>query len=870
MKSHHFLFVALPLLFACSAEPVTNLNTEGRAEVNICNDWLFTLTDYAEMPYEPSGIVDDVALSAPSFNDAAWRSLNLPHDWAIEGSFSPKNPSGTGGGALPGGIGWYRKHFTLASLGLPSTVDRQYSIRFDGVYMNSTVWINGHELGTRPYGYISFEYDLTPYLDFTGENILAVRVDNSDQPNSRWYSGCGIFRNVYITAVNASHIVPAATCFTAPDGDVPYTYPAFDGISVGYVNPAEAGTSRCIEVTVADADGVVVSHQTSTVTSCGSDTVLQQCFKFDIDNPVMWSVSNPYLYDVCIRLYSDAEKSQLLDDYCLHLGLRSFRFDPDKGFSLNGEPMKLNGVCNHHDLGCLGTAVNRRAIQRQLEIMRGMGVNAIRCSHNPPSVELLDLCDEMGFLVMDEAFDMWRRRKTERDYARFFDEWHERDLTDLITRDRNHPSIIMWSIGNEILEQWHSADTDGLTLEDANLILNAGHEVVDLPEGETHFNSLLTRHMCDIVHRYDNSRPLTAGCNETSAGNLLFRSGALDIIGFNYHEWDFDAVPSRFPGKPFIVSESVSSLHTRGHYRMPSDHEYVWPSRWDRAHADSTFMCSAYDNCHAPWSSTHERNLSYTERRDFIAGQFIWTGFDYLGEPTPYGWPARSSYFGIVDLAGFPKDVYWLYKSLWTDEDVLHVLPHWTWNVPDVAESTLSGDTIDVWAYYNHADEAELFINGESQGVATQGDAFHAAWRVNYVPGKLRVVTRKDGKVVCDQTIKTAGAPYALRLTPDRSTLSADGRDLTFVTVEVVDADGNLCPWADCRVDFSTTGPCFIAGVDNGLQTSMESFKAPYRNAFHGKCLVVLQNDGHSGTTRLTATAENLRTAKVKICWSDK
>lgn len=864
---HSFLLTVLPLFLACNTQS-TDVLPVSRIEVDICSEWRFTLADYPSMPYCTSGVDDAETLASSEYNDASWRTLNLPHDWAIEGSFSPDNPSGTGGGALPGGIGWYRKHFTLEELGVTPAEGRIYTIRFDGVYMNSTVWINGHELGTRPYGYISFEYDLTPYLNLNGENILAVRVDNSDQPNSRWYSGCGIFRNVYLTSTNQTHIIPSSTYFTASDSNEPYTYNAFDGINVAFVDNAAAGTQRFMEIVITDDKGDVASRQEMEVLSNGMDSITEMHLALTLDDPILWSVSNPYLYDVRISLYADADKCLLLDDYGLRIGLRSFRFDPSKGFSLNGISMKLNGVCNHHDLGCLGSAVNRRAIQRQLEIMRNMGVNAIRCSHNPPSVELLDLCDEMGFLVMDEAFDMWRRRKTQRDYARFFDEWHERDLTDLITRDRNHPSIIMWSIGNEILEQWHSADTDGLTLEDANLILNAGHDVVDVPEGEMHFNSLLTRHMCDIVHRYDSSRPITAGCNETSPGNLLFRSGAIDIIGFNYHEWDFDSVPARFPGKPFIVSESVSSLHTRGHYRMPSDKEYVWPSRWDRPHTDSTFMCSAYDNCHAPWSSTHERNLSYTERRDFIAGQFIWTGFDYLGEPTPYGWPARSSYFGIVDLAGFPKDVYWLYKSIWTDEDVLHILPHWTWNITDVAESQLSEDgMIDVWAYYNHADEAELYINGESQSVATKGDGFHASWRVNYQPGELRVVTRKEGSVVCDQCVKTAGAPHSLRLSPDRSVLSADGRDLTFVTVEVVDVEGNLCPWADCRVDFSVSGPCFIAGVDNGLQTSMESFKAPYRNAFHGKCLVVLQSDGHVGSTRLTATAEGLRPGKVKVTW---
>ena len=349
------------------------------------------------------------------------------------------------------------------------------------------------------------------------------------------------------------------------------------------------------------------------------------------------------------------------------------------------------------------------------------------------------------------------------------------------------------------------------------------------------------------------------------ADNLI-RSGAIDIIGFNYHEYQFEQAPHWYPGKPFIVSESVSSLHTRGHYLMPSDQDHAWPSCWDRPHEDSTFMCSAYDNCHAPWSSTHEKNLQYVKNLDYIAGQFIWTGFDYLGEPTPYGWPARSSYFGIVDLAGFPKDAYWLYQSEWTDDDVLHILPHWTWNVEGVAESQLADDgTIDVWAYYNHADEAELFINGVSQGIAHKDGKFHAMWRVHYEPGTIKVVTRHMGEVVCEQTLTTVGEPYAVRLTADRSRLAADGRDLSFVTVDIVDRDGNVCPWADDLVDFSVSGNAFIAGVDNGLQTSMESFKAPFRKAFHGKCLVVLQNDGNAGGATLKATAKGLKGDKLRV-----
>jgi len=846
-KTSLIVSLACLLLAACSTGKDESASV--RRVVNIDNGWLFTLADYESMPYAHSGIADSEALAETGAADGTWRQLNVPHDWAIEGKFDRKNPSGTGGGALPGGIGWYRKHFTLADLGLADKADAQLLIRFDGVYMNSTVWLNGHKLGNRPYGYISFEYDMTPYINKEGSNVLAVRVDNSDQPNSRWYSGCGIFRSVYVTAVNPIHVVPWDTYVLphAPEEGA-YCYGEADSLVIGVAGiEAKPDVALKARVTIYNKERKAMFTTEEMVTKPATG------LRFRIPDAVRWSVDNPYLYTAKIELDNNGT---VIDDYSFRFGIRDFEFNPEQGFRLNGEPVKINGVCLHHDLGCLGSAVNRRAVERQLEIMRGMGVNAVRCSHNPPSVELLELCDEMGFLVMDEAFDMWYRRKTQRDYARFFTEWHERDLGDLVRRDRNHPSIVMWSIGNEVLEQWDDARADNLSLEEANMILNAGHDYsAPLDTGFT-FNQLLARHLCDIVRRLDPARPVTAGCNAADPRNNLFVEGGVDIIGFNYHEQNFPLVPEWFPGRPFIISESVSALQTRGFYRMPSDSIFVQPSRWDRPFSDPTFKCSAYDNSHAPWSSTHEKNLRYYVDLPYIAGQFIWSGFDYIGEPTPYGWPARSSYFGVVDLAGFPKDVYYLYKSEWTDETVLHVFPHWNWE---------AGETVDVWAYFNQADEAELFVNGKSQGVRTKGRDFHTQWRVAYEPGEIRVVTRKDGREVKSETVRTAGAPAALRLTPDRSRLAADGRDLSFVTVEVVDKDGNLCPHADNLVNFDVSGPAFVAGVDNGLQTSLESFKAPHRQAFNGKCLVVLQNDGTSGSATLTATADGLPTAKTTL-----
>ena len=833
------------LLAACTSGGNVSESESVRRVVNIDNGWLFTLADYEAMPYAPSGIADSEALAASDAADDAWRKLNVPHDWAIEGDFSPTNPSGTGGGALPGGIGWYRKHFTLADLGLSDKADGQLLVRFDGVYMNSTVWLNGHRLGNRPYGYISFEYDMTPYINREGDNVLAVRVDNSDQPNSRWYSGCGIFRSVYVTAVNPIHIVPWDT-YVLPHAPLAgtYHYGEADSLVLTVSAPSPALQARVV-LYDKEKRAVFTSEVPVNGTTAG--------VRFRLPGAVRWSVDNPYLYTARIALVSE---EKVIDDYAFRFGIRDFEFDPEQGFLLNGQPMKMNGVCLHHDLGCLGSAVNRRAVQRQLEVMRGMGVNAVRCSHNPPSVELLELCDEMGFLVMDEAFDMWYRRKTQRDYARFFTEWHERDLSDLVRRDRNHPSVVMWSIGNEVLEQWDDARADNLTLEEANMILNAGHDYAEPLDTGFTFNQLLTRHLCNIVRRLDPSRPVTAGCNAADPRNNLFCEGGVDIIGFNYHERNFPLVPQWFPGRPFIISESVSALQTRGWYRMPSDSVFVQPSRWDRPYYDPSFKCSAYDNSHAPWSSTHEVNLRYYNDLPFITGQFIWSGFDYIGEPTPYGWPARSSYFGVVDLAGFPKDVYYLYKSEWTDEIVLHVFPHWNWT---------EGQEIDVWAYFNHADEAELFVNGRSQGVRTKGRDFHVQWRVVYEPGEIRVVTRKDGREVKSETIRTAGEPAAIRLTPDRKRLAADGRDLSFVTVEIVDKHGNLCPLAENLVNFSVSGPAFVAGVDNGLQTSLESFKASNRHAWGGKCLVVIQNDGNTGNATLTATSDGLTTAKQTL-----
>jgi len=780
---------------------------------------------------QSEGPSDSPELAGKNYNDSKWRRLDLPHDWAVEGDFNRNNPSGTGGGALPGGIGWYRKDFFAPK----SLEGKCVSIEFDGVYMNSTIWINGHELGTRPYGYISFSHELTPYLEYGKKNTIAVRVDNSDQPNSRWYSGCGIFRPVRIMICEKAHIAHWGIFARCLEKDLLSISARLEGCKDG---------SYELRSELIDRDGEVLAFTQSTV-GCAGDTTVEQTMP--VNGACLWSLTNPYLYDLRTALICDGKE---IDVRHTNVGFRELIFDSEKGVFLNGEHIKINGVCLHHDLGALGSAVNRAALKRELTIMKEMGVNSIRCSHNPPSLELLDLCDEMGLLVMDEAFDMWRQRKTERDYARFFEEWHARDLTDLIVRDRNHPSVIMYSIGNEVLEQWSSASADTLSLEEANFILNFGHGADQLAsEKEMSVNSMLTRKLADMVRELDPTRPVVSGCNEPDPNNHLFRSGALDIIGYNYHDAWFADVPENFPGKPFLVSESVSSLMTRGYYKGPSEEEKICPPLWDDPHAEPSFTCSSYDNFRVPWGSTNEHTLKLVEENAFIGGQYIWTGFDYIGEPIPYGWPARSSYFGLVDLAGFPKDVYYMYQSVWRkDIDVLHIFPHWNWN---------EGDTVEVWAYYNNADSVELFLNGESLGKKSKEDRYHCRWEVPFAPGELKAVSYKDGKTVLEKSVRTAGVPASLRLTADRASMAADSYDMTFVTVEVIDSEGNLCPWADEDIKFEVKGAAEIAGVDNGSPITLERFKANHRKAFYGKCLVMLRNTGKSGKITLAATSSD-------------
>ena len=757
-----------------------------------------------------------------TFDDSGWRTLNLPHDWSIEGEFSDTNPAGAGGGALPGGVGWYRKTFSVAE----RDTGRLVFVEFDGVYRNSEVWINGHYLGKRPYGYSSFSYELTPHLRYgRAGNVIAVRVDNSQQPNSRWYSGSGIYRHVRLVTTDPLHVDHWGSYVTTPEVTAAS---ARVTIRTTVRNASQADQPITLRTVLYDAAGKEVAAA-SAEARVPRDSVTDIAQDLVIRSPALWSLERPYLYRAVSRVLCGG---RTCDDYSTPFGVRTFAFDPDRGFILNGKQLKIRGVCLHHDLGALGAAVNTRALERQLQIMRDMGVNALRTSHNPPAPELLDLTDRMGFIVLDEAFDMWKKEKTKYDYHLDWDAWHVRDLSDMVQRDRNHPSVFIWSIGNEVMEQWTNDDTTAIPI---------------------------ARELAGIVRRLDPTRPITSANNNGSPANPMFHAGALDLLGHNYHHEAWPNLPAQFPGAKLIITEAMSALNSRGFYEQPSDSVASYETPYVKDHGpqpNKSYQLSSYDNRKAFWGSLHEESLRLFERYPFISGMFIWSGIDYLGEPTPYEWPARSSYFGVVDLAGFPKDPFYLYQSEWTDRPMLHVFPHWNWT---------AGDSIDVWAYTN-GDEAELFLNGASLGVKRKpGDVSHLMWRVAYAPGTLRAVARKGRQMIATQEVKTAGAPARITLAPDRSALRADGSDLSFVTVSVLDRAGVPVPTADPLIRFRLAGDGAIAGVDNGDQVSHASFKADRVRLFNGKALVIVRAGEREGTATLTAEADGLAPAVVRI-----
>jgi beta-galactosidase len=764
---------------------------------------------------------DSTATNA-SFNDAKWRTLTLPHDWSIEQPFDEKAPATTQGGALPGGIGWYRKTFTLPA----NSKDKKIYIEFDGIYRNSEVWINGIRLGKRPNGYISFRYDLTDHLhEAPKRNVLVVKVDNSQQPNSRWYTGSGIYRNTRLVITSETAIDQWGTFVTTPAVSAAQATVNI-AVTIRKV-PSRQGAINLL-THILDASGKVVASESQRVLLPRNAPAVITHQQIVVKAPQLWSVEQPNLYKAVTKVVSPGKT---VDEYTTTFGIRSFRFDADKGFFLNEKPLKILGVCMHHDLGALGVAVNVSAMRRQLQIMKDMGANAIRTAHNPPAPELLDLCDQMGLLVIDEAFDMWRKKKNKFDYFADFPEWHEKDLQDQVLRDRNHPSVFMWSIGNEIREQF---DSTGLTI---------------------------TRELVDIVKELDTTRPVTAALSESNPDkNFMYKSGALDIIGLNYHHEVYADFQKNYPGKVFLGTENMSALASRGHYDMPSDSTKFWPQKSPMKYVEGgnpDYTVSAYDQVAAYWGSTHETTWKIIKKYDFLSGLFVWTGFDYLGEPTPYPWPARSSYFGIVDLAGFPKDVYYMYQSEWTTKPVLHIFPHWNWQ---------PGKVVDVWAYYNNADEVELFLNDRSLGTKhKQGDDLHVMWQVPFEAGTLKAISRKAGKTMLEKEIKTAGSAYRLELVPDRKIIHANGKDLVFVTIRVLDTKSRIVPDADPLIKVKITGNATLAGMDNGYPASLESFKGNQHKAYKGLCLAIVQAGGQPGPLKIEVSATGLQPASVTL-----
>ncbi|WP_095984947.1 glycoside hydrolase family 2 TIM barrel-domain containing protein [Cystobacter fuscus] len=825
--------------------------------VDFDRDWKFVLVN-------PEGITDPSGSYAtahePSFDDSSWRKLNVPHDWSIERDPSPGPGTTSGTGFFQGGLGWYRKTFTLPS----SMAGKKLSIEFDGVYMDSYVYVNGELVGNHPYGYTAFDVDLSSrvYTDGVTPNVIAVKVQNQ-LPSSRWYSGSGIYRHVHLTVTDPIHVVRWGTFVTVPELE--------KTVGEGYANVRvqtdvvnEGGTPKDVEVRslVKDANGKVVAQVTSLATALGP-APQRLTATLRVEHPTLWSLANPYRYTLETALVSEGKE---VDTTSTRFGMRYFRIDPNEGFSLNGESTKIQGVDLHHDLGALGAAVHRDALVRQMTIMKSMGVNALRTAHNPPAPELIDICEEMGIVMLVEAFDSWRTGKNPYDYGRFFDEHSDADIKEMVNAAKNSPAVIMWSIGNEI------------------------------PDSTSEAGLAMAQRLVEDIKSIDTSRPIVIGSDkyrrvpapESPAARIL---GLLDGLGLNYNTAkSVDGLRAAFPGKFLFESESSSETSTRGVYQDPhllNTGENYTPGKRGT---------SSYDNNLASWTMSGEYGLKKDRDRKFFAGEFLWSGIDYIGEPTPYDvYPVKASFFGAVDTAGFPKDMYYLFKSQWTQEPMVHLLPmNWTDHAP--------GQPVAVWAYAN-VDTVELLLNGQSLGerkfshkktldgrayletdeatgddktftsgpfpgsyTSPNGSAgkLHLSWSVPFAPGELVAVAKKDGVEVARDVLRTAGAPNTLRLTPDKTVITADGKSLVFVTAEVVDSKGVMVPSAANLIHFQVTGGALV-GADNGRQESAENYKASSRTAFNGKALAIIQSSVTSGPITVTASSDGLTPGSTTI-----
>jgi len=767
----------------------------------------------------------------PEFNDKNWETVVIPHDWAIRGNFdmnldaqyvkvvedgeSVSNLRTGRTGALPiFGIGWYRRVLPINE----TDKNKQIFLEFDGAMSLVKIYVNGAFVGERPYGYSSFSFEITKYIQLGKENKLAVRLENKPE-SSRWYSGAGIYRNVRLVKTAKTHVAHWGTFVTTPKI---CENKAEINIHTEIISESAKLEKVKLITEIFSETGKKVASVTSIQNSKNNLSFDQ---KTQIKNPDLWRIEAPSLYKSISKVYVN---NVLTDEYATIFGCRSLRFDKDKGLFLNEKPVKIKGVCMHHDLGPLGAAVNYRATERQMEIMKEMGVNAIRTSHNPPSPELLAICDSLGLMVMVEAFDEWRNGKNANGYAQYFDDWAEKDIRSMVQRDRNHPSVIIWSIGNEIREQ---------NKKDGNQI---------------------SSFLANTCRSEDPTRPVTAGFNNHTAAINNGLSDALDIVGFNYKPWDYNDKHKQYPDKILFGSETASTVSSRGEYKFPlKENKGAWYN---------DYQVSSYDFDYPKWASTPDTEFEMQDDCEFILGEFVWTGFDYLGEPTPYneGTPARSSYFGIVDLAGMKKDRFFIYQSKWSTTPVLHVLPHWNW-------SDRLGQNVPVFCYTNYP-KAELFVNGKSMGVKQKDKnnkytRYRLMWKdVIYQPGEIKVIAYNEkNEAVAQEIIKTAGEPYALKLTADRQKIKANGKDLSFVTVEIVDKDGNLCPRADNLLFFEVSGVGSLKAVCNGNAIDQTSFASNYMRAFNGKIVAIIESGKNEGTIELMATGGLLNRQKAII-----
>ncbi|MGR4853859.1 glycoside hydrolase family 2 TIM barrel-domain containing protein [Streptomyces sp. LARHCF252] len=822
----------------------------GRSTVALRDGWRFALVNPGGIT-DPTGAYADAAL--PGYDDSRWREVAVPHDWSIEQAPTTEHGTTSGTGFLPGGLGWYRLAFTLP----PALAKKRISVEFDGVYMDSHVYCNGEEAGRHPYGYTGFAFDLTGlvHTDGTTENVIAVKVQNR-LPSSRWYSGSGIYREARLVITEPVHVARWGTRVRTPEISAER---AVVRIDTSVVDESGAGADVEVVSRIVDRKGRTVARTSSTVAVTDETT---ETHELTVRRPELWDIDAPQRYTLHTELRVGG---RITDTYRTPFGFRTFRFDPDEGFFLNGTHHKLKGVDLHHDLGALGAAVSIDAIRRQMEIMRSMGVNALRTSHNPPAPEVIQVCEELGIVMLVEAFDCWRTGKNPYDYGRFFDEWGEKDTTEMVLAARNSPAVLMWSIGNEVPD---STSTAGLAMADR---------------------------IIEAIRAVDDTRPLIIGSDKYrrlpakgSAADLMLAK--LDGLGLNYNTAkSVDQLHAAYPHLFLFESESSSETSTRGAYQEPehlNTGENYTPGR--RA-------TSSYDNNLASWTMSGEYGHKKDRDRKWFAGQFLWSGIDYIGEPTPYDvFPVKASFFGAVDTAGFPKDMYYLFRSQWTEDPMVHLLPM-TWNHAE-------GDTVEVWAYAN-VDTVELFLNGKSLGVrrfdtkkTVDGRAYletteatgddktftdgpypgsytspngsagklHLTWKVPFEPGVLKAVARKDGRTVATDVLRTAGAPHAIRLTPDRKSLAADGRSLVFVTAEVVDRRGVVVPDAEHLLSFEVAGGS-LAGLDNGRQESAERYQASTRTAYHGKALAIVRSGTRTGTVKVTALADGLRTGTAAV-----